>query len=95
MVAVPYDGTIAMQGAAANCSPGMFPVALVSMDQWFSAMGPIQMDTQVLMAPTMFAGQSAPVDTNTISPQSSVCGHPSEESLPWPDQSNDSLPPMQ
>jgi len=95
MVLVPYDGTMAMQGTAAHCSPGMLPVALFNMDQWFAATGPGQMDTQVLMAPTtMFAGHSAPVDANTVSPQSSDCGHPSEESLPWHERSNDSLPPM-
>jgi len=78
MVAVPYDGTMAMQGTAAQCSP--------SMDQWFAETGPGQMDTRILMAPTiMFAGQSAPVDATT---------HPSEESLPWPQRSSDSLPPM-
>jgi len=95
MVVVPYDGTMAMQGAAAHCGPGMLPVAFASMDQWFAATGPGHMDTQVFMAPTtMFAGHSAPVDANTISPQSSDCRHPSEESLPSPERSNDSLPPM-
>jgi hypothetical protein len=95
MVMVPYDCTMAMQGTAAHCSPGMLPVAFVSMEQWLAATGPGQMDTRVLMAPTtMFAGQPAPVDANTVSPQSSVCEHPSEESLPWPEQSVDSLPPM-
>jgi len=92
MVLVPYDGTMAMQGAAAQCRPGMVPVALVGMDQWYPAAG--RMDPQVFMAHTMFAGQSAPVDCNTVSTQASVCGHPSEESLPWAERSNDSLPPM-
>jgi len=70
MMMIPYDGTMAMQGTVAHCNPGVLPVALVSMDQWFAAAGPAQMDTQVFMAPTtMFANLSAPFDTNTVSPQ--------------------------
>mmetsp|Transcript_31265 Transcript_31265/g.60394 ORF Transcript_31265/g.60394 Transcript_31265/m.60394 type:complete len:488 (+) Transcript_31265:66-1529(+) len=94
MVLVPYDGTMAMQGTAAHCSPGMVPFALVGMDHWYSATGPGQVDPQAFMAQTMFAGQTAPVDANTVSTQASVCGHPTEESLPWAEGSKDSLPPM-
>jgi len=94
MVLVHYDGTMAMRGTAAQCSPGMVPVALVGMDQWYAATGLGRMDPQVFMAHTMFAGQPAPDDCNTVSTQASVCEHPSEESLPWAEESNDSLPPM-
>mmetsp|Transcript_31266 Transcript_31266/g.60398 ORF Transcript_31266/g.60398 Transcript_31266/m.60398 type:complete len:523 (+) Transcript_31266:66-1634(+) len=93
MVLVPYDAAMAMQGTAAHCSPGMVTFGLVGTNQWYPTTDPGQMEPGVFMAPaTTFAGQLAPVDTNTVSPQGSVGGHPSEESLPCHVQSNDSLP---